>query len=121
MRVRVHFNLHTHLWSVVALEGERKGRVIAHESHVTLTDCTFKVSETQRQRVIRDKCRSVHAYVVGHWEGGKSNATHAPVGAQRFTYNPYRSGSFHVAGNVSREVKTAARVWFIDKAAYFSN
>jgi hypothetical protein len=124
MKVRVHFNLHTHLWSVVSLErGTDYGRVIAHESQLTLSDCTFKVSESTRQRTLKMKKRTVHAYVVGTWQrGAGKNLTAATVqscGAQRVTYNPFRAGHFHIAGDVAAEVWSARKVWFIDQAAYF--
>ncbi len=50
MRVFVYFNLHRKCLSVKALEGERKGRVIAHAKAVELVGVTFKVSEAGRQR-----------------------------------------------------------------------
>ena len=61
----VYFNLHRKVWSIKALEGEHKGRVIAHSSMVEMSDCTLKVSEAGRQRVLRDKRKNVHAGVVG--------------------------------------------------------
>ena len=61
----VYFNLHRKVWSIKALEGEHKGRVIAHSSMVEMSDCSFKVSEAGRQRVLRDKRKNVHAGIVG--------------------------------------------------------
>lgn len=117
MKVRVYFNLRTHLWSVRACEGPQRGKVIAHERSVTLRDCRFIVSEASRQRVLRDKVRSVHAMVEG-----TLIPTECPTrAAVRFTYNPYRAAHFHIAGKVDAKVSTASRVYFAaDGAAYFT-
>jgi hypothetical protein len=65
MKVFVYFNLHKHCFSVKALEGVNKGRVIAHTHDIELLAPRFKVSEAGRQRVLREKRKNVHAGVVG--------------------------------------------------------
>jgi hypothetical protein len=112
-KVRVHFNLHTHLWSVTARDGAERGRVIAHEPAFALTNATFVVSEAGRQRVLREKCRAVHAWV----EGFVAPVTELTPNAVGFTYNPYRSGSF-TRRDTFAPLETAARVWFLDKQAF---
>ena len=67
MRVFVYYNLHKKCWSIRALEGENKGRVIAHRHEVCLENVTFKVSEAGRQRVLREGRKNVHAGCVGNW------------------------------------------------------
>ena len=95
LRVFVYWNLHRSCWSVKALQGPQRGRVIAHESMLTLRGCTFKVSESGRQRVIRDKRKNVHAGVVGTWAGDGSTAMAWARGAvAHVTYNPYRFSTF---------------------------
>jgi hypothetical protein len=89
MRVFVYFNLHRKLWSVKALSGPMRGRVIAHRDTLALSDCTFKVSEAGRQRVLREQRKNVHAGVVGYL----SDATPAPR-VIPVTYNPYKSATF---------------------------
>ena len=60
----VYLNLHkTGFLSVRAAEGPDKGRVVGHVSAIQLEDCSFRVSEAGRQRVIRDRCKNVHATV----------------------------------------------------------
>jgi hypothetical protein len=54
LKVFVYWNLHRACWSVKALQGLKRGRVVAHASSLSLTGCTFKVSEKSRQRVIRE-------------------------------------------------------------------
>lgn len=105
MRVFVYFNLHRQLWSVKALSGPMRGRVIAHREALALSDCTFKVSEAGRQRVLREQRKNVHAGIVGYL----SDASPAPH-ATAVTYNPYKAATFtcknsgapiHRAANVS--------------------
>lgn len=106
----VYFNLHRKVWSIKALEGEHKGRVIAHSSMVEMSDCTFKVSEAGRQRVLRDKRKNVHAGIVGvvriigenmdplsrtamrreaNWVRHGGHPAYEPI-----TYNPYKFSTF---------------------------
>lgn len=103
MRVAVYYNLHRHLWSVKALEGQNKGRVIAHAKRLVLTDVKFKVNESGRQRVIRERVKNVHAFIIGNltaiedvaWlylETGIVNGNWPDVSEADkcyITYNPY--------------------------------
>jgi hypothetical protein len=97
MRVFVYFNLHKKCFSIKALEGERKGLVIAHRDLVVLENCRFKVSEAGRQRVLREKRKNVHAGVSGTWtETVRDNADfeHLSILGRAVTYNPYKYDSF---------------------------
>lgn len=94
MRVRVHYNLHTLIWSVVALAGEDKGRVIHRSKHVKLLNAKFHVGEVSRQRVIKEHCRSVHAYISGELVS-VSDKVQAMPGGISISYNPYRMGTFY--------------------------
>lgn len=114
MRVYVYFNLHKLLWSVRALEGPNKGRVIEHAREIFLTDCQFKVSEAGRQRVLRERRKNVHAGVVGR------TGTPVPASAllgERVTYNPYKHPTF-VRADTLEPVQRAAAVLLRDKSAY---
>ena len=97
MRVFVYFNLHKKCFSIKALEGDRKGRVVAHSNTVLLESCKFKVSEAGRQRVLREKRKNVHAGVTGVWINGDRAESHyeflSMVG-RAVTYNPYKYDSF---------------------------
>ena len=64
MRVFVYYNLHKKLWSVKALEGPQKGRVIRRANHVTLRDAMPKVSQKGRERVLREKRKT---YTLELW------------------------------------------------------
>ena len=89
MKVFVYFNLHKKIWSVKALSGPKKGLVIAHRDRLVLTDCTFKVSEAGRQRVLLEKRKNVHAGVVGTLTHHLEDSVGVAV-----TYNPYKYSSF---------------------------
>jgi hypothetical protein len=113
MKVAVYFNLRRRLFSVKALEGPRKGRVIAHSEIVTLTGVTFKVSEAGRQRVLRERQKNVHAFVIGELDLDRGLTTspgadvHAPW--TRCSYNPYEGPDFVTAWGNPIETAAVAR------------
>lgn len=98
MKVFVYYNLHKHCWSIKALEGNNKGRVIDHVDVVTLHDPIFKVSEAGRQRVINERRKNVHAGVVGQLTADNINPSQNSI---HVSYNPYFAGFFY-----DRESKT---------------
>jgi len=92
MRVFVYYNLHKHTWSIKALEGAQKGLVIGHSDTVLLSDAHGQVSQAGRARVLRDKCKNVHAGMVG-------TLVHTEVegyfpSLTELTYNPYKYETF---------------------------
>ena len=94
MKVFVYFNLHRKCWSVKALEGDRKGRVVAHKDFIVLRDAKGKVSQAGRERVLREKRKNVHAGVVGYWDDVEieySKQEYVPI---MVTYNPYKYDCF---------------------------
>ena len=91
MRVFVYYNLHRHTWSIKALEGPLKGRVIAYSDTVLLANATGKVSEAGRQRVLREKRKNVHAGIVGTLVHRESEGYFPGLPV---TYNPYKYTSF---------------------------
>jgi ABC-type Zn uptake system ZnuABC Zn-binding protein ZnuA len=93
MKVFVYMNLKLKKWSVKAMEGENKGKVIFHSDKITLANCTFKVSEAGRQRVLREKQKNVHAGIVGTLVALDCVET----AGTRITYDPYRYDCFVVA------------------------
>lgn len=99
MKVFVYFNLHKKCFSVKALEGPDKGRVIAHRDVVYLQDAVGKVSKAGRERVLREKRKNVHAGVVGRliidrWEDDLEDDWDMLWDATVVTYNPYKYSSF---------------------------
>lgn len=92
MKVKVYFNLHLKRFSVVNLE---TGRVIHHLYGLSLDDAEFRVQEGGRQRVLRERRKNVHAYIVGHLD----LAYAIPGEALETTYNPYKYNSFVLKHN----------------------
>jgi hypothetical protein len=71
MRIRLYRNLspqyrQQHAWSIMAMEGPRKGKVVDVVDGAILRNVRFIVSEAGRQRVLRDGVRNVHAFIDGH-------------------------------------------------------
>lgn len=85
-QVKVYRNLHNQLFSIVDLA---TGLVVAHSRTVRLRDAKFIVNEAGRQRVLRDKQKNVHAYVVGTFKGVLEEAQRHEA-----YYNPYEFGTF---------------------------
>lgn len=89
MRVAIYRNLNRRCWSVKALEGPNKGRVVAHRDSLTLIGCSTKVSIVGRARVRRLRIKTVHAWVLGELFDGP---TTLPPDTMR--YNPYTTDGF---------------------------
>lgn len=102
MNVFVYFNLRKKCFSIKALEGANKGRVVAHRDSVLLFNGTFKVSEAGRQRVLKEQRKNVHAGVVGHWDETGTDLISINMittNGTPITYNPYKYDSFvHLYG-----------------------
>lgn len=95
-RVRVYRNLTTGRWSIQVKLPEG-WRVRGHATSVVLDDVKFHVGKSGRERVLREQCKNVHA-----WLEGSINLLDMdpfPYGdADRVAYNPYRAGTFTVGG-----------------------
>ena len=115
MRVAVYYNLHKSCWSVRALEGPDKGRIVAHEPRLTLTNCKMAVQPGGNAKVRREGRKTVHAFIRGDWTG----ADLFDSGAwERITYNPYKNTSF-VSVADGREVSEAAVCVFTDERPFW--
>ena len=113
MKVFVYYNLRKKVFSVKALEGEKKGLVIAHVKRISLEDVEFKVSEAGRQRVLREQRKNVHAGAKGTWVVG-ANGPHSLTAV---TYNPYRYSTF-VVKDTEKPVHRASYAFLYDRAIF---
>lgn len=96
MKVRVYRNLNKpEFYSILAMEGEDKGKVVGYAKSVLLENCQFKVSEASRQRVLRDKQRNVHAFCQGVIVDASHTVQKLNGSECAVTYNPYIMGSFY--------------------------
>ena len=104
MKVKVYRNLHKQCYSVVAMEGPKKGRVVHHSEYVLLSNVSFKVRQGGREKVLKEKRKNVHAFVIGNLESlgplrcAMENRCIVPI-----TYNPYKNKEF-VSVGTGREI-----------------
>lgn len=113
----VYKNLQKDCYSVRSRESETYGTVISHEEYVVVKSASFEVSETQRQTVIEEERKNVHAVVRGViadesvW-GDEVDAKSVPV-----TYNPYEYANF-VHAKTEEPIDEAALVLLSSTGAY---
>jgi len=86
--LKIYFNLHKRLFSVQE-KVNGKWKVTRHVESITLKNAKLVVSEKGRQRVLREKRKSVHAYIAG--EEYKANLA---CGGFQVSYNPYFNEGF---------------------------
>ena len=89
--IKMYKNLHNGMFSL-----QQNGKVVAHVNNVILKDVKFKVSKSGRQRVLQEKKKNVHAFVIGYivdvnTENHKSDIS--------ISYNPYKSDKFYFKHN----------------------
>jgi len=84
-KVFVYKNLHKGCWSI-----KQDGLVKMHITDLCMWDCSFRVSDKGRKKVLRENRKNVHAGITGyiddHWNQ-KPNTKKAK-------YNPYHNESF---------------------------
>ncbi len=109
MKVFVYYNLHRKCWSLKALEGPDRGRVVAHRDELVLDNCAFKISEAVRQKVLAHKRRYVHAGITG--EISPRGAFNAKA-ARQISYNPYKGAFFYTVPDGAPVTAAPVRVHF---------
>jgi len=88
--VKVYWNLHRNCYSV-----QQNGLVVCHADQVELKDVTFKVNEKGRQRVLKERRKNVHAFVIGYLDEKFAVRYHDI----KIVYNPYEFDSFRLWSN----------------------
>ena len=83
MKVRIYWNLHQGMWSV---QDAKTRRVIGHATQILVRDASFVVSEAGRQRVLRERKKNVHAFVVGELEAAIWFSTRDAMGSLMFDW-----------------------------------
>lgn len=89
-RVFAYRNLHRECWSLKALDGPFRGKVIAHADAIGLHTAAFMVNETGRQRVIKNRRKNVHAGIIATIAIDMTYEGYMPT----IHYNPYQCGDF---------------------------
>ena len=87
----IYWNLHKKCFSV-----KYKGKVIRHLNNFNVSGVQFKVSELGRQRVIKEKRKNVHAYIVADEieNVSRNDRLHTLFDGFEVTYNPYKHTQF---------------------------
>ena len=126
-KVKVYFNLHKHLFSIVAMEGEYKGKVVGHANAVFIAHPQFVVNKSGRERVLRERRKNVHAFVVGQLAGGygqeqadrlEKTVEQINLGAW-VTYNPYEKDYFYYKNSGERIDKAQGAILVNKKVRVF--
>lgn len=117
MRVFVYKNVRRQNFSVRAMEGPDRGRVILHVEAVEVLEAEFRVSEAGRQRVLRTGQKNVHAGVVGIL--GKTKGAFPANGSLLAKYDPFKGPAFtSTSGRVLRRARAVVLVlgnaWALD-------
>ena len=89
--VRVYFNLTRKVWSIQSYQPGKGWRLLTHATHLTLQNAVTKVSESGRQRVIRERKKYVHAYI----QGELIRTVPQSHSDRRLSYNPYTGPDFY--------------------------
>ena len=84
MKVRIYWNLHKGMWSV---QDAKTRRIIGHAFQILVRDAAFTVSEAGRQRVLRERKKNVHAFVVGELEAALWFSTRDAMASLMFDWN----------------------------------
>lgn len=96
MRVRVYWNVHRGVWSILA-HGPKGWRLADHSPDLALQDARFLVSAAGRARCLRLGKKVVHAYVEGNLVEGPGYALPG-LDWPGVRYNPRRGPAyFHTA------------------------
>jgi hypothetical protein len=91
-KVMVYYNLHKQTFSVTY-----DSKVIMHADYVKLGDVEFRVRQGGREKVVREKSKNVHSFVIGtlmdYCTYPCENLPSEPNN-NIVTYNPYKYSSF---------------------------
>lgn len=109
-KIFVYKNLHKKCWSI---KSTKTNLVVSYGHNFILKDCVFKVRESARQRVIKEKRKNVHAGVQGFLT---SNVSKKWI---KISYNPYKAGYFYTIKD-NRPIYSAEFVKFTKNAVYAS-
>ena len=95
----IYWNLHKLTFSIM-----QNQKVVGHSNQLYLSDVEFRVRERGRQKVLKDKVKNVHAFVVGRiffCPEADSYPMNDPLDEEkldmwthRVSYNPYKGSHF---------------------------
>ena len=91
-------------------------KVVDHVEQIWLGDAKFKVSEAGRQRVIKNKRKNVHAFIIGEITNGFKSLDLDPFLTVR--YNPYEMDKFQCQ---NKDISSAKTVIINGRHVYAQN
>jgi diketogulonate reductase-like aldo/keto reductase len=97
LKVYIYYNLHKKVFSIKAMEGANKGRVVGYSHYITLSEATPKVSEAGRLRVLREGVKNVHAGIIGTL----ISVDKGTIKGLQVEYNPYLYTTFVYCHNLA--------------------
>ena len=116
IRVRVYRNLTK---KTISIQDAKTNLVIMYSDAVSLSNCKFVVREGGREKVLREKRKSVHAFVVGELDDVyKSPEGEDRRGIRQASYNPYKFGYFYDV-LTQEPIEQASRVWVLKDGTIF--
>lgn len=115
-KVRVYRNLNKGGWSILAMSGENKGRVVAHVDHVTLKSVDFIISKAGLARARASKVRNVHSYAQG--ELVSVSQIHKECLFDEISYNPFRAEHFYPTSSIDTEISALEKLYFCNNKAF---
>lgn len=115
--VEVYFNLHLKKWTI---RDRWTKLVLGHaDDAVWLKDAEFIVSESGRQRVIREQKKNVHAVVRGIFLSVSHRNDTPEFNYSKVIYNPYKYNTFVFwASNYPASGRQYQRCYLKDKSAF---
>jgi len=91
-KIRVYYNFRKKLFSVQE-KVNGKWKVVEHTNELFIRNAAFKVSEAGRQRVLKQKRKNVHAFILGERFPFIPKSF---VYRDEVSYNPYNGPNFMV-------------------------
>ena len=111
-KVRVYRNLHKKRWSV-QIKTNKGWRVWTHTDKIIIKNAELDVRRAGRERVIREKRKNVHAFVIGEptfVSGWTLNSPRTNFKKEtQITYNPYEN-AFFINKNTKEYILNAKRI-----------
>jgi hypothetical protein len=88
----VYYNLNKHTFSVTY-----KNRLITHADYIKLNDIEFRVRQGGREKVIKEKRKNVHSFVIGtlmDYCKYPCESLPSEPNSHIVTYDPYKYNSY---------------------------
>jgi hypothetical protein len=89
--VGVHWNSHRACWSIVEFKSRNTiGRVLGYADQVTLDNCTVKIDQAKKKKLLETGVKDRHAFIVGEF----ITCGHIEILPRPIYYNPAKLESF---------------------------